>query len=42
MYVGRLYQGGAMTIEENIGSGQFRTALIDEWCEGPKFKAVWQ
>ena len=42
MHVGRLYQGGAMSIEENIGNGQFRTVFLDEWCDGPKSKAVWQ
>jgi hypothetical protein len=30
-----------MTIEENIGNGQFRTVLTDEWCAGPKSKAEW-
>ena len=35
MLVGDLYQGVAMIIEENIGNGQFRTALVDEWCAGP-------
>jgi len=41
MLVGRLYQGGAMTIEENIGNGQFRTVVTDHWCYGPKSKAAW-
>ena len=38
---GRLYQGTTMTIEENIGNGQFRTVFRDEWCKGPKTKADW-
>jgi hypothetical protein len=40
--VGVNYAGVAMTIEENIGNGQFRTALVDEWCKGPESKEVWQ
>ena len=39
LLLGRLYQGGTMSIEENIGNGQFRTAYQDEWCKGPKTKA---
>jgi hypothetical protein len=39
--VGRLYAGMAMSIEENIGNGQFRTVFLDEWCKGPKTKADW-
>ena len=39
IHVGRLYQGAAMTIEENIGNGQFKRVLTDEWCAGPKSKA---
>jgi len=39
--VGVLYQGAAMVIEENIGNGQFRTALVDEWCKGPPSKEEW-
>jgi hypothetical protein len=39
--VGVNYQGAAMVIEENIGNGQFRTALVDEWCKGPPSKEVW-
>jgi hypothetical protein len=39
--IGRLYQGYTMSIEENIGNGQFRTAYQDEWCKGPKTKAEW-
>jgi hypothetical protein len=41
MLVGNLYAGVAMTIEENIGNGQFKTILVDEWCKGPESKAVW-
>jgi hypothetical protein len=39
--VGRMYTGVAMSIEENIGNGQFRTVFLDEWCKGPKTKAEW-
>ena len=39
--VGRLYQGMAMSIEENIGNGQFRTAFLYEPCVGSKTKAEW-
>jgi len=39
--VGVNYQGAAMVIEENIGNGQFRTALVDEWCKGPPSKEEW-
>ena len=31
----------AMSIEENIGNGQFRTAFLYEPCVGPKTKAEW-
>jgi hypothetical protein len=40
-HVGRLYHGGALTIEENIGNGQFRTIMLDEMCDGPKKKSDW-
>jgi hypothetical protein len=40
--VGVDYAGAAMVIEENIGNGQFRTALVDEWCKGPPSKEEWQ
>jgi len=40
--VGVHYAGAAMIIEENIGNGQFRTALVDEWCKGPPSKEEWQ
>ena len=40
--VGVDYAGVAMTIEENIGHGQFRTVLVDEWCKGPESKETWQ
>ena len=40
-HVGRLYAGNGISIEENIGNGQFRTVLFDEWCEGPPTKAEW-
>jgi hypothetical protein len=40
-HVGRLYAGNGISIEENIGNGQFRTVLFDEWCEGPPKKAEW-
>ena len=40
-HVGRLYAGNGISIEENIGNGQFRTVLFDEWCEGPSTKAEW-
>jgi len=39
--VHRLYQGMTMSIEENIGNGQFRTVFQDRWCEGPPTKAEW-
>ena len=39
--IGRNYAGMAMSIEENIGNGQFRTVFFDEWCEGPSTKAEW-
>ena len=42
MLVGVHYAGAAMVIEENIGNGQFRTALFDEWCKGPPSKEEWQ
>ena len=42
MLVGNLYAGVAMTIEENIGNGQFKTVLVDEWCKGPPSKEEWQ
>jgi|GEM_PF-1845107 hypothetical protein len=41
MLVGYMYAGAAMQIEENIGDGQFKTALYSEWCSGPDSKAVW-
>ena len=41
MHVQRLYHGAAMTIEENIGDGQFKRILTDHWCDGPKAKADW-
>jgi hypothetical protein len=40
-HVGRLYAGAGMTIEENIGNGQFKTAFYSEFCPTPKTKAVW-
>jgi hypothetical protein len=40
-HVGRLYAGNGISIEENIGNGQFRTVLFDEWCEGPSTKSEW-
>ena len=40
-HVGRLYHGGALTIEENIGNGKFRTIMLDEMCDGPKKKSDW-
>jgi len=40
-HVGRLYHGAAITIEENIGNGQFRTIMLDEMCDGPKTKSDW-
>jgi hypothetical protein len=39
--IGVNYQGTAIVIEENIGNGQFRTALVDEWCKGPPSKEEW-
>ena len=36
MVVGNIYAGVAMSIEENIGNGQFRNILLDEWCKGPE------
>ena len=41
MLVGDLYVGAAMTIEENIGNGQFKTVLVDEFCKGATSKAEW-
>jgi hypothetical protein len=41
MQVGNLYAGAGVTIEENIGNGQFRTAFYSELCAGPKTKAEW-
>ena len=38
---GRNYQGTRMSVEENIGNGQFRTAYQDEWCPGPPTMAEW-
>jgi len=39
--VGNLYSGAGMSIEENIGNGQFRTVLHDEFCAGSKSKSDW-
>jgi len=39
--VGRMYQGMTMSIEENIGNGQFKTVFLDRWCDGPPTKAEW-
>ena len=39
--VGNLYAGAGMTIEENIGNGQFRTVLHDEFCPGAKSQSDW-
>jgi hypothetical protein len=33
-HVGNLYSGAGMTIEENIGNGQFRQILHEEFCVG--------
>ena len=41
MLVGDLYVGAAMSIEENIGNGQFKTVLVDEFCKGATSKAEW-
>jgi len=41
MHVGNLYAGAGMTIEENLGNGQFKTVLSSEWCPTPKTKAEW-
>jgi len=30
-----------LSIEENLGNGQFKTAYLEEWCKGPKTKADW-
>ena len=35
MLVGYLYSGASLSIEENIGNGQFRNVLLQEWCKGP-------
>ena len=40
-HVGNLYSGAGMTIEENIGNGQFKTVLHDEWCVGNTDKNKW-
>ena len=39
--VGRMYQGFTMSIEENIGNGEFKTVFLDRWCDGPPSKAEW-
>ena len=39
--VGRMYQGFTMSIEENIGNGEFKTVFLDRWCDGPQTKAEW-
>ena len=36
-----MYQGMTMSIEENIGNGQFKTVFLDRWCDGPPTKAEW-
>ena len=41
MHVGYLYAGTMLSIEENLGNGQFKTAYLEEWCKGPKTKADW-
>ena len=41
MMVQRLYAGAAMQIEENIGDGEFKTALYSEHCSGPDSMALW-
>ena len=41
MHVGQVYAGAAMTIEENIGNGKFRTVLYSEFCPTPKTKEEW-
>ena len=41
MHVGHLYAGTMLSIEENLGNGQFKTAYLEEWCKGPKTKADW-
>ena len=40
-HVGQVYAGAAMTIEENIGNGKFRTVLYSEFCPTPKTKEEW-
>jgi len=40
-FVGNLYSGAGMTIEENIGKGKFRTVLYDEFCVGNTDKNDW-
>jgi len=40
-HVGMLYSGAGMTIEENIGNGQFRTVLHEEFCAGNTNKNDW-
>jgi hypothetical protein len=41
MNVGNLYAGAGMTIEENIGNGQFKTVHYSELCPTPKTKEEW-
>ena len=40
-HVGQVYAGAAMTIEENIGNGKFKTVLYSEFCPTPKTKEEW-
>jgi len=41
MNVGNLYAGAGVTIEENIGNGQFKQVFYSELCAGPKTQAEW-
>jgi hypothetical protein len=41
MHVGNLYAGAGMTVEENIGNGQFKQVFYSEFCPTPKTKAEW-
>jgi hypothetical protein len=41
MQVGNLYAGAGMTIEENIGNGQFKQVFYSEFCPTPETKEEW-
>lgn len=41
MQVGNLYAGAGITIEENIGNGQFKQVFYSEFCPTPETKEEW-